>query len=793
MIFIFNFGLGVWDTARAQTGEDEPVATSSVSTGSLSIRLVEATGAPLDSARGRIQLVRTGWSDIPMTRMDGRFWTDGLAEGTWGLQVAVDGEVVKISRITVLAGQDRQVDLVLPKQEDALEMVVVGLTEASELRRSALAITVVETEEAQAQSADLGEVMARTQGVGIRRTGGLGSSIRVSLNGLTDNQVRFFIDGIPLELAGYPFGVGNVPVDIVRRVEVYRGVVPVAFGADALGGAINLVSEESAQNNGASFSYQGGAFDTHRLALQGRAGNGVLRVAGSAYVDISENDYVIDVDIPNERGQLIPTEVRRFHDSYRAAGGALEVGVVDRPWADQLMVRGFGAGFSRDIQHNIVMTIPYGAPTSSVATGGGLVRFQNAFGALRIDAFASATGTRRAFQDRGPCVVDWFGQCTRELENGGEISLPGADTLVADWAVLGRLRLTYDAAPAHRLELSISPQTFSRTGENRGRDPELLDPLTAQRDTTQVVTGLEHTMRLNDDWLENRFFVKHYGQFVRSEEPLFGGNLRDASRDTHRFGIGNALRIAMSDAWWLKGSYELATRLPTPEELFGDAALVTDSFDLVPERSHNVNLGVTLRTPDNLPSGAWMVDTQLFGRFADDLIVLLGNDIRFSYNNVFGARAVGVEFTSSWSAPRNVARITANTTWLDFRNSSDEGTFGNFAGDRIPNRPWLFANASAQIAASKIVSDSDRLTLDWYTRYVHPFFRGWESVGSALFKPEVPAQLSHTVALTYTVQMTPRRITASAEIQNLTDAQLFDFFGVQRPGRAAFAKVTISN
>ncbi|MEM6926918.1 MAG: ligand-gated channel protein, partial [Myxococcota bacterium] len=152
---------------------------------------------------------------------------------------------------------------------------------------------------------------------------------------------------------------------------------------------------------------------------------------------------------------------------------------------------------------------------------------------------------------------------------------------------------------------------------------------------------------------------------------------------------------------------------------------------------------------------------------------------------------LGVEGSGSWTSPGDHVRLTANATWLEFRNTSDEGTFGDFAGDRIPNRPWLFANASAQIGASGVVSREDRLTLDWYTRYVHPFFRGWESVGLVQFKQEIPAQLSHAVAVTYAVQTPKRQVSVSAEVQNLTDETLFDFFGVQRPGRSVFGKVTI--
>jgi hypothetical protein len=70
----------------------------------------------------------------------------------------------------------------------------------------------------------------------VRRDGGLGSIARFPLNRLYDNQERFFLDAVPLEIAGYPFGFANVPVNVIKRVEVFRGVVPIRFGADALGG-----------------------------------------------------------------------------------------------------------------------------------------------------------------------------------------------------------------------------------------------------------------------------------------------------------------------------------------------------------------------------------------------------------------------------------------------------------------------------------------------------------------------------------------------------------------------------
>src|SRR5690606_18849372 len=151
----------------------------------------------------------------------------------------------------------------LPSGREApLEVTVQGPSERERLRRSAQAVQVIDTEEAKREAADLGEVLARSKGVGVQRSGGLGSGERLSLGGRSGDQVRFFLDGVPLDLSGYPFGLANVPVNLVERVEVYRGVVPIRFGADALGGAVNLVTDDDVTGTHGAASYQFGSFGT---------------------------------------------------------------------------------------------------------------------------------------------------------------------------------------------------------------------------------------------------------------------------------------------------------------------------------------------------------------------------------------------------------------------------------------------------------------------------------------------------------------------------------------------------
>jgi outer membrane receptor protein involved in Fe transport len=47
----------------------------------------------------------------------------------------------------------------------------------------------------------------------------------------------------------------------------------------------------------------------------------------------------------------------------------------------------------------------------------------------------------------------------------------------------------------------------------------------------------------------------------------------------------------------------------------------------------------------------------------------------------------------------------------------------------------------------------------------------------------------HNLGASWTLQRDLGHLTVSLEISNLTDAQVFDTFGVQRPGRAYYAKL----
>jgi vitamin B12 transporter len=673
------------------------------------------------------------------------------------------------------------------------EVVVRGLSQQEELRKSALAVDVVDLERDKRGSADLGEVLVRSTNLGVQRSGGLGSSARYSLNGLSGDRVRFFMDGIPLELAGYPMGLANVPVNLIERVEIYQGVVPVRFGADALGGAVNLVTDQSARSSRAGASYQFGSFDTHRLTLGGRHffSSSKTFVRGSAFFDSSTNDYPIDVEVAGESGALEAARVRRFHDGYTGAGGTLSFGLVDRPLADRLMLSAFASVYERDVQHNVAMTVPYGEVTYARQSAGTTATYAHQISSeSRVDAVFGYTYGRTHFEDLSRCRYDWYGRCAVELPLPGEIIAVPADRYLGEHTAFLRSSVSMAPFPEHNLRVAFAPTVTRRRGHDDAIADGAYDPLTAERNLSNAVLGLEYELLPEALSLDNVAFVKAYGALASSDELTQAGRPVEIEEERLLFGAGDGLSIELRERVYLKASYEYAARLPNADELFGDGGITVANLELLPERSHNLNLGLVV---DDVGTdvGSLRARLGLAARRATDLILLLNSGNYYQYSNVLSARAYAVDAALGLSLPGDWFGADASVGYQDVRNVSSSGPTARFRSDRIPNLPYLEFGGSAYLRRDGVTSSSDSVELTWTLRHVSRFLRGWESAGTSAVKLDVPSQTVQSLGLSYLQRGSTLALGASVEVQNVTDERVFDLYGVQRPGRAFYFKTTL--
>jgi len=665
--------------------------------------------------------------------------------------------------------------------------------EEADLEESGAPVMVVPLDDAASRTADLADVVGRASGVSVRRSGGLGSEARISLDGLEGTQIRYFLDGVPLELAGFPGGLALLPIDLSDRVEVHRGVVPVRLGSDALGGAIELVTAPPEDGFHARGSLSAGSFGTYRVAGSGsyRHTRGLF-VRSGAYFDSAENDYPVHVRTGTDSGAIVPAVVHRFHDGYRGGGAIADVGLIERRNLDLLAFRVFGTTYAKEIQNNLTMTVPYGGASYGARTFGGSFRVAGRLhDAWRASALVGYARTRSRLLDVDPCAYDWYGRCLDTAQTPGELDGEPHDSLYLQDGGYARIAAEFEPAREHLLRFVIAPTLTTRVGEERRlANPELGDPLSGARLVTTSVNAIEYRALGVHERLEATVFGKHYLQYSRAEEIIATSDIREHSRTESRFGAGGTIRVRLREGLLVKSSYELATRLPSTDELFGDGRFVRASFGLRPETSHNVNASIRVES-DVGRIGSLDAELSAFGRFVDDLIFLTGVEPNIRFKNIARARSVGTDLSLRYASPGEWGSLAATVTYQDLRNRSEQGDYAPFEGDRIPNRPWLFGTFEARFRAHGLIADGDELWLGATTRYVHEFYRAWESVGRRDTKQRIPTQVVVGATLSYGTHSRTGRITATLEVTNITDARAYDAFGVERPGRAAHARLAI--
>ncbi|WP_218309389.1 TonB-dependent receptor domain-containing protein [Alteromonas antoniana] len=147
----------------------------------------------------------------------------------------------------------------------AMEHIVVSATGFEQkLTEAPASISVITQEDLQARSfMTLLDAVQFQEGIDIGTTRDKTGQGTVSMRGLTGEYTLLLIDGIRMNNHGdiYPnnFGgnaFGHVPpIEAIERIEVIRGPASTLYGADALGGVINIITKKRSEAWGGSINF----------------------------------------------------------------------------------------------------------------------------------------------------------------------------------------------------------------------------------------------------------------------------------------------------------------------------------------------------------------------------------------------------------------------------------------------------------------------------------------------------------------------------------------------------------
>lgn len=154
--------------------------------------------------------------------------------------------------------------------------VVVTATRTAQTADEALASVTVITRERiiQTQAQSVPEILRKQSGISITNNGGTGKLSSIFLRGTQSDHVLFMIDGIKVGSAtSGTTAIQNMDVSQIERIEIVRGPRSSLYGADAIGGVIQIFTRRGSSGPAANFSVSTGKYDTHKVTVGASAGN----------------------------------------------------------------------------------------------------------------------------------------------------------------------------------------------------------------------------------------------------------------------------------------------------------------------------------------------------------------------------------------------------------------------------------------------------------------------------------------------------------------------------------------
>jgi outer membrane receptor protein involved in Fe transport len=787
----------------------------SAQTGSLSGKVSDNSGIVLAGATVYIKSLNI----VVPTDEKGLYVINNLPYGAYTLEVKsieTKSYTVKININKAAVIHNALVDRVDSK--DLNEVGILGKSEKKKIETSGFAVNVIETKEASLRNLQTNELLDRSVGVRVRQNGGIGSTVEYNLNGMSGRSIGIFIDGIEISTYGSSFNLNNIPPSMVERIEVYKGVLPSHLSGDYMGGAINMILKKDVSINNITASVSYGSFNTSQGDISGMyrsAKNGFTAKASGFYTN-TDNNYEMWGKFskfiqPNGAVERY-YRAKRFNDSYRSTGGRFELGYTNVKWADAFLIGYNGSATDNEIPHGQVMARPYVGRTSEAKAKVFSLNYNKKnllTDGLDLNVTAVYSARDTYLQDTVGYVYNWDGNYRLDF-NGNPMFNAGRGQQGVDIRsninrkiTTVRSNLSYDIFSGHRLSINNVYYTVDRDDENL-LETVASGTLKQVSDLSKSVTALNYEAQILNNKLKTNLFAKYYQQNLgKTTHAVSAANGSNELVSTNEKGNVDAIGYGFAASYTLVpniiliGSAEEAVRMPGETEILGDPnENVISNFKIRPEVSRNYNLGFRFGT-FAFQKHKISLSGNAFSRNVKDRIVRQTSTQAADqeqetapFMNLGRSKASGFEGELGYSYNNRLNVMFSFSRFNSVFLQGDESVTGQrmtqFEGKQLPNEPFYTMNGNAQYRLDNLIQKKSLVNLFYNFGYVAPF-------GTAFFESEwytTPEQFSHDFGVNY--RLPNKKIVISLDAKNVFNSEIYDNFGVQKPGRSFFIKLNYS-
>lgn len=718
---------------------------------------------------------------------EGVFRITDIPDGTYTLKVQFLGYRPQEKTVRTDKG-NRSNDIGLkPESLSLSEVIISEKSQARLLREQAMPVSVISMQQLQGTVSDIQSILAKTVGVTIRASGGMGSTSRLSVRGLEGKRIGFFIDETPMADQSDFLDLNDIPIDMIDRIEIYKGVVPAKFGGSAMGGAVNIVIKEYPDHY-ADVSYQRESYNTNRFQTvlkKNDRKHGLVYGVGGGF-NYADNDYVMES--PYVKG----LKIKRDHDTYKKVlmGGSMK---AHNWWFDEVelepvYLRTYHEiqGIDTDIRH---------AHTKS---DGFLLNFKLEkddffLEGLDFDMSTAVAYTRYHMTDTAKTYYDWTGQgYPTPSVYGGEITNNrfASNSDNRKLTLLNKLYIEYLISKRN----SVIFNSVLQTADGRPSDDLKILSLGKKVDfdsrMRSWVVGLTYDYRSLDQRFLNSLTGRYYwyGMDTRYQNIYVNVPYEPITLRKTSWGYSEAMRYRITPGLMAKLSGGYDVRIPAENELLGDGATITPARDLLPERNLSANAGLLYDLTGIHPSNL-QIEVNGFYMHVDDMIRFVKGILGAQYQNFGQMRTLGIEAEVKADMLPCLYGY-ANVTYQDLRDTRDHEAGTEMPnptkGKRMPNIPYLMSNAGLEFHKENLfggTGQNTRLFADM--SFIEEYFYDFELTRNE--KRRIPRSL--TFDLGFEHSFFDQRLYISGSIKNVADATVISEYNCPLPGRTLGLKL----
>ncbi len=627
---------------------------------------------------------------------------------------------------------------------------------------------VIDAEKFRGKYTSLTDVLEREAGVRVRRFGGLGSYSTLSIRGSNANQVRIYVDGVPLNNAqGGEVNLSDLSFDNLEKIEIYKSGSSPGFSGSAIGGTVNLVTSKTSRKPSTRFVVSGGSLNTFKLSASQNGNVNNVRYSLFAQQEKSDQNFTFR----NNNGTFFNTfddfdDKRRNaqFNRYNFTGNvSFDIKQTTITFLNDFNYRqngipGPGNNQTKKVEREYIRN------TSSLGTSTKSFLFTN----LNLDTRFFYTGARDHLFDPLSEFSSGTPNSKADIQQYGLHVLPSLYLLNSNQIL--------------RFLFAFERETFKR--DRRNKFDEITDRST-RKFRHHTTWQIQDEIRL----LEKRLILtptiqqELYIDRFNSQDDLFRNTQNDPNKKTtqytnYRLGLLGIIYKNLENTFSIKTNIARERRIPDFLELFGERGSVIGNLSLKPERSVNMDAGFIYDTQrKNMKFSSSIV---YFQKSITDMILFVPNSqFTLRPENIDSASIKGIEFTQNLTLFERW-KIESNYTYQKAINTSDTSYL---KGKYLPLRPLHEWHGS-------ISRRFDNFELGLENIFIGAVFKDRANE----YQNYQPARWLHNIFFTYYIKKASeednREFLLTLEMKNITDKRAEDIVGYPLPGRIFYGTLS---